>query len=102
MEDRSNGASDSSGSNQNISIDYLGQPPSPLTSSSESGQSDSIDFLGQPPSPITSSSESNAQSQERRERKQANPRKRKDRVVEEIVRYQKTTNLLIPKLPFQR
>lgn len=39
---------------------------------------------------------------QRRPRKQTQPRKRKDQISKEIVRLQKTTELCIPRLPFQR
>lgn len=42
------------------------------------------------------------QTSQRRSRKQSNPEKRKDRVTKEIIKYQSTTKLLIPRLPFQR
>lgn len=41
-------------------------------------------------------------SQRRTSRKQSRPKKRKDNVTKEIIRYQSGTKLLIPKLPFQR
>lgn len=75
------------------SLDYLGQPPS--HEPSESGVSEaSLHVLGAP----------DLGAAKARHRKQAQPKKKKrvDRAQREIDKLQKSTNLLIPKRPFQR
>ncbi|XP_055322604.1 uncharacterized protein LOC129578301 [Sitodiplosis mosellana] len=93
------GSESSSGSDS--SLDFLGRPPS--HDPSESGSSGSTDFLGRPVSRDPSESANGSKSdgnQSRRDRKQTRPRRR-SRVYDEMVRLQDTTNLLIPRRPFQ-
>lgn len=76
---RGSGSSEATSTNTN-SIDLLSKP-NLLTSSSPTGETPA------------------------RNRKQLNPKrrkKRKDRVTREILKYQSSTKLLIPRLPFQR
>lgn len=85
-------------------------------SDSDSGD-DEDDFLGRPPSnelsvtngprseqslPQRTSKGQRPNDTQQKSRKQAKPKKRKDIVTRDIVKLQKTTDLLIPRLPFQR
>lgn len=100
--------SESEASNGTIPDDFLGRRPSTTPSDPTSSIED--DFLGRRPSTTpseASSDESDTRQQtnqptHRHQRKQVKPKKRKDKVTKEIVRLQSTTNLLIPRAPFQR
>lgn len=72
-------------------VDILSHRPShsPTTSTASSGSGDTT-------------SPSNETSARHGARKQINPKKREDRMIQQILRLQQTTNLLIQKLPFQR
>lgn len=102
--------------------DFLGRPPSHTEVNFErDSSSTSEDFLGRPPSHTptseeeeievsgtdqsaseTSSSAPGKTSGRNPARKQTNPVRRTNHYQREIANLQKTTNLLIPRLPFQR
>lgn len=117
--------SDNSGSDSSTPIDFLGIFP-PKVHNSDSTDNESVeeeeevatgddDDSGGTDEPNNddsgadngasgdSTSESEQPEQPRHsKRKQSKPKRHKDRVAVEIRRLQKTTNFLIPRLPFQR
>lgn len=85
------------------------EPESERASGSNSGNgspsvTNELDYLGQPPSQVLSESSDSRNTDRPARRKQSIPKKKKrqDRVTAEIIKQTSSTNLLIPKLPFQR
>lgn len=100
--------SNSEGSNDQ-SYDFLGRAPSNAVSESTvvSAADDNIggaSSTNQTPQRVSTRPSTQQPSTDgRKSRKQTQPKKRrKDRVTKELVKLQRTTKLLIPRLPFQR
>ncbi|XP_031637387.1 histone H3.3-like [Contarinia nasturtii] len=103
--DHSNANGRSESDEESAEEDFLGRPPShePSESNQQSQDSDEIDDSSQQTSPrqTTRNTVHRPTSDRKSVRKQAKP-KRKKRVIKEIVALQKSTKLLIARLPFQR
>lgn len=93
------------GSGSESPLDFLGIPPSDQSSTDDldataTSPSDNSDGGGQDDSAGSETRQSSESTPP--PRKQPHPKRRRNLVTREIIRLQSTTNLLIPRLPFQR